>query len=406
MNRIVLLHVSVGMGHQAAALALARAFAAVPNTTTLVQDTLDYSHTWFRRGYAGVYLAMAALAPRLWSRYYAQTDRPNRLMDGVRALSTRLGVHGIAALIERAQPDAIVCTHFLPLEALAQLRQQHLPPIYSVVTDYHAHQFWACPGVARHFVPTAATQEQLVAAGVDRRRVEVTGIPIDPAIGAPIDRDLARHARGLPADRPVVALIGSGLPTEQLRALVVDVLAQPAVGTVLVAAGRNHDLVASLDDLAHGAQPRLHLLGPQPSLTPLLAASDLVVSKAGGLTVSEVLALGVPMIIPTAQLVGQEGWNAAYVIAAGAGLGCESSSLVAQTIAEVLATPERLARMRAAALSLGRPAAAETIAAGVLADLAQRPAYWRCTPDQSMPGWTGRATARDAGAKGSSRASA
>jgi len=399
MNRIVLLHVSVGMGHQRAALALARAFAAVPDTTTLVEDTLDYSHTWFRRGYVGVYLGMAAVAPRLWSRYYAQTDRPNRLMDGVRALSTRLGVHEIAALIEWAQSDAIVCTHFLPLEALTQLRQQHLPPIYSVVTDYHAHQFWACPGVARHFVPTAATQAQLVAAGIDRRCVEVTGIPIDPAIGAPIDCDVARHALGLPADGPVVALIGSGLPSEQVRAMVVDVLAQPAVGTVVVVAGRNHDLVAGLDDLAHGAHPRLRVLGPQPSLTPLLAASDLVVSKAGGLTVSEVLALGVPMIIPTSQLVGQERWNAAYVIEAGAGLGCDSSSFVAQTIAKVLAAPQRLARMRTAAQAIGQPAAAETIAARVLADLEQRPAYCRSTPDQSMPGWTGRAAARDAGAK-------
>ena len=399
MNRIVLLHVSVGMGHQHAALALARAFAAAPDTTTLVEDTLDYTHTWFRRGYAGVYLGMATVAPRLWSRYYAQTDRPNRLMDGARALSTKLGVHGLAALIERTHSDAIVCTHFLPVEALAQLRQQHLPPIYSVVTDYHAHQFWACPGVARHFVPTAATQEQLVAAGVDRRRVEVTGIPIDPAIGAPIKSDVARHALGLPADGPVVALIGSGLPTAQLRAMVVEMLAQPAVGTVVVVAGRNHDLLAGLDDLAHDAHPRLRVLGPQPSLTPLLAASDLVVSKAGGLTVSEVLAFGVPMIIPTSKLVGQERWNAAYVIEAGAGLGCDSSSLVAQTIAEVLAAPERLARMRAAAQAISRPAAAETIAARVLADLEQRPAYCRSTPHQSMPGWTGRATARDAGAK-------
>jgi processive 1,2-diacylglycerol beta-glucosyltransferase len=387
------------MGHQRAALALARAFAALPDTTALVHDTLDYSHSWFRRGYAGVYLGMAALAPRLWSRYYAQTDRPNRLMDGVRALSTRIGVHEIAALIDRAQSDAIVCTHFLPLEALAQLPQQHLPPIYSVVTDYHAHHFWACPGVARHFVPTAATQQQLVAAGVDRRGVEVTGIPIDPAIGAPIESDVARHALGLPADGPVVALIGSGLPTEQVRAMVVDVLAQPALGSVVVAAGRNHDLLAGLDDLAQGAHPRLRVLGPQPSLTPLLAASDLVVSKAGGLTVSEVLTLGVPMIIPTAQLVGQERWNAAYMIEAGAGLGCRSSSLVAQTIAEVLAAPERLARMRTAAKALGRAAAAETIAARVLADLEQRPAHCCSTPHQSIPGWTGRATAPDAGAK-------
>jgi processive 1,2-diacylglycerol beta-glucosyltransferase len=119
-----------------------------------------------------------------------------------------------------------------------------------------------------------------------------------------------------------------------------------------------------------------------------------VVSKAGGLTVSEVLALGVPMIIPTSQLVGQERWNAAYVIEAGAGLGCDSSSFVAQTIAEVLAAPERLARMRAAAQAIGRPAAAETIAARVLADLEQRPAY--CAPRQTSLCQVGRAGRRHA----------
>jgi UDP-N-acetylglucosamine:LPS N-acetylglucosamine transferase len=107
----------------------------------------------------------------------------------------------------------------------------------------------------------------------------------------------------------------------------------------------------------------------------------------------------VPMIIPTAQLVGQERWNAAYVIEAGAGLGCESISRVAQTIAEVLAAPGHLARMRAAAHAIGRPAAAETIVARVLADLEQRPAYCCSTPYQPIAGWTGRVTARDAGAK-------
>jgi UDP-N-acetylglucosamine:LPS N-acetylglucosamine transferase len=69
--------------------------------------------------------------------------------------------------------------------------------------------------------------------------------------------------------------------------------------------------------------------------------------------VSAVLTLGVPMSIPTAQLVRQDRWNAAFVIEASAGLGCESSALVAQTIAEMLAAPERMARMHAAAQAIG-----------------------------------------------------
>jgi processive 1,2-diacylglycerol beta-glucosyltransferase len=166
------------------------------------------------------------------------------------------------------------------------------------------------------------------------------------------------------------------------------VLARPVPITLVVAAGRNRDLMASLGDQTPGADSRLHVLGPQPSLAPLLATSDLLISKAGGLTISEALATGVPLIIPTAQLMGQERWNAAYVIDSGAGIGCESVAAVAQAIHGLLAAPARMAAMRAAARALGRPDAAAAIAAQVLADLdrrhARRPAAAQPAP---TPAW-------------------
>jgi processive 1,2-diacylglycerol beta-glucosyltransferase len=398
MARILLLHVSVGMGHQRAATALAHAFAEVPATTVQVEDTLDYAHGWFRRGYAGAYLGLADVAPALWSRYYAQTDRPNSLMDGVRTLTTRWGVARLAALVDRAHADAIICTHFLPIEALTQLRRRDLPPLYLVVTDYHAHQFWACPGVERTFVATPAAQAQLVAAGHPPRRVMVTGIPIDPVFRTPADRAAALRALDLPAGQPVVALVGSGLPSEQVRGIVQSVLARPGPLCLVVAAGRNHDLAASLAEQAPGANPRLHVLGPQPSLAPLLAASDLLISKAGGLTVSEALAIGVPLIIPTAQLVGQERWNAVHVIESGAGVGCQSVAAVDQAVAELLAAPARAAAMRAAARALGRPDAAAAIAAQVLADVERR--YARRRAAAQLAPLPARAAASELTAKG------
>src|SRR3954468_10672921 len=187
MPRILLLHVSVGMGHQYAAQALARIFAQQPDTSVTVEDTLQRSLPLFRRSYVGSYLGIADKAPDVWSFFYAQTDRPSSLLDGARALSTSVGVRGLPALLERTQPDAIICTHFLPIEALTLLRRP-MPPIYCVLTDYHAHQFWACPGVARYFVPTDATQREIIAAGAAPGRVHVSGIPIDPVINTPADR--------------------------------------------------------------------------------------------------------------------------------------------------------------------------------------------------------------------------
>jgi processive 1,2-diacylglycerol beta-glucosyltransferase len=373
------------MGHQYAAQALAKAFAQQPDTFVTVEDTLQRSRPLFRRSYIGSYLGIADKAPEFWSFFYAQTDRPSSLLNGARALSTSVGVHGLPALLDHAQPDAIICTHFLPIEALALMRRR-LPPIYCVLTDYHAHQFWACPGVERYFVPTAATQHELVAAGAAPARVHVSGIPIDPAIAAPADRQAARQQLGLPLDHPIVALLGSGLTAERVRDISLALLAELRLGarqsappTLVVAAGRNRELAARLADLELAAGGPLRVLGQQPSLDPLIVASDLVVSKAGGLTVSEVLARGVPLLLPT-PLAGQEHWNAEYVIGAGAGLGYDTARELAMAAADLLADPTRRAAMSAAARTIARPAAAQSIASRVQADIEYRAPTLRPVP--------------------------
>jgi processive 1,2-diacylglycerol beta-glucosyltransferase len=335
---------------------------------------------------------MTDKAPDFWSFFYTQTDRPNSLIDGARALSTSMGVRGLAALLKRTQPDAIICTHFLPIEALALMRQP-MPPIYCVLTDYHAHQFWACPGVARYFVPTEATRCEIVAAGAAPERVYVSGIPIDPAINTPADRGAARRQLGLSPAQPVVALLGSGLPAERVREIALALLAQlrhdaagSAAATVLVATGRNRDLAARLASLEQHSAGVLRVLGPQPSLDPLIVASDLVVSKAGGLTVSEVLARGVPLLLPM-PLAGQECWNAEYAIGAGAALGYEAVPELAGAAAGLLADPARRAAMGAAARAIAQPAAAQSIAARVLADIEYRAPTLRPAPATRRPLW-------------------
>lgn len=393
MNRILLLHASVGMGHQQAALALAEAFRQLPDTSIVIEDTLRRSLPLFRRSYAGIYLGIADKVPEFWSFFYAQTDRPSGLVAAGRALSTSVGVRGLPDLLEHAQPDAIVCTHFLPIEALGLMRRD-VPPIYCVLTDYHAHQFWACPGVARYFVPTEAAQREMIAAGAPPERVYVSGIPIHPSINTPSDRAAARRQLGLPSDRPIVTLIGSGLAADRVQSIALALLAElRPLATVVVATGRNLALAAGLGELAQAAGADLRVLGPQPSLDPLIVASDLVLSKAGGLTISEVLARGVPLLLPM-PMAGQEEWNAEYVIEAGAGIGRESSEDLAAAAAELLGSPARRAAMGSAALAAARPAAAQQIANRVLADLEYRAPTLRHVPDPKRGFWLSQAWTR------------
>jgi processive 1,2-diacylglycerol beta-glucosyltransferase len=381
------------MGHHSAALALAQAFEQLPDTSVTVEDTLQRSLPLVRRSYAGIYRGIAGKVPEFWSFFYAQTDRPSGLVAGARALSTGVGVRGLPALLERAKPDAIICTHFLPIEALTLLRRD-VPPIYCVLTDYHAHQFWACPGVARYFVPTDAARDEMIAAGAPPERGYVSGIPIDPALGMPADRRTARMLIGLPTNRPLVTLIGSGLATERVRAIALALLAElhpPA--TVVVATGRNRALAEGLEDLEQAAGGTLQILGAQPSLDPLIVASDLVVSKAGGLTVSEVLARGVPLLLPM-PMTGQERWNADYVVGAGAGLGRESAQALAAAAADLLGDPARRSAMGVAARAAAHPAAAQHIATRVLADLEYRAPTLRHVPETRRAFWLSQARSR------------
>lgn len=371
MTRILLLHASVGMGHYRAATALQRAFEQNTGTVAYVQDTLHYSRAVFRKAYAGMYLSIADYVPSFWSQFYAQTDRPLSRLNPIasaRSLGTSLGVNRLTALLAETRPDAILCTHFLPAEVLGPLRPYGVPPVYMVVTDYRAHHFWACSGVDGYFVPTAATQQQLIDAGVDPAQVHVTGIPIDPAIARSSDQHAARKALDLPTHRPVVLLNGSGIAPRRVRSIAEMLLARRMPGTLLVAAGRNRELIAMLDDLHSTDATELRVLGQQPSLDPLIVASDLVVGKAGGLTVSEVLGRGVPLIIPT-PVPGQEQWNAEHVVRGGAGLCRETAEGVAQAVTTLLHDHPQRRVMAEAARNLGRPAAASAIADHVLTDM-------------------------------------
>lgn len=393
MPRILLLHATVGLGHQRAAVALARAFEEAPGTTAIVEDTLDHTTNIFRLGYAGLYHTIANSVPALWSMFYSYSDRPrtpNALIDGARLLSSSASISGLRKLIRRVRPDAIICTHFYPLETLEPLRRRGLPPVYLVLTDYHAHSFWTGVDADGYFVPSHQTRREMIAAGISPWRVHTTGIPIDPALCRPIDRAATRRALNLPTDRQVVTLIGSGLTSERVRSIVEALLDHYVPATLVVAAGRNHTLCERLTKLATSAGDQLRVIGFQPSLDPLIAASDLVISKAGGLTTSEILARGVPLVIP-APLPGQEQWNARYVVEAGAGLYPQPTEALPRAVVELMHDPERRYAMSEAARSLARPDAAYAIVRHVFLDLDRARAQIRPQPlVPALPAMHGR----------------
>jgi processive 1,2-diacylglycerol beta-glucosyltransferase len=270
--------------------------------------------------------------------------------------------------VRELAPDAIVCTMQWPLHVLHDYAVERGVPIYAVITDYSVQSTWLMEDVAGYFVASTLNRDVLLARGVPLERIQITGIPVRLEIAEPKDRDEMRRRHELPLDQGVITIFGGGIAVERVRNMVENSLKLERPGVVNVVAGRNKDLTDGLKDLTDGPQMRLRLLDFITYVDDLVAASDIVVTKPGGLMTSEVLARGTPMIVID-PVPGQEEWNADFVAASGAGVQVRVPELVPRAIDMLLAQPERLALMRAQATAVGRPRAAFSIAERVIAAL-------------------------------------
>jgi processive 1,2-diacylglycerol beta-glucosyltransferase len=371
--RIAILHATAGSGHRRAAQAIASAIQQLdPSVTVHEVDTLVFASRFYRSAYAQSYDLIAARAPGLWGLLYRSWESApmRRVAPGAR-LMDRLNLRRLARVVERERPDAVVCTHFLPVEALSPLRARGVleVPLHCVITDFGAHPFWAVPNVDRWFVAGDRAAEDLVSHGVPRDRITTSGIPVEPRFAHHVARDEARRRLGIDPKRPVVLVMGGGSGVGPLAELAQKLSALMARPLVIVVCGTNQRLRVQVEELAAAQTGDVRALGFTNEVDLLLEASDVLVSKAGGLTCSEALVKGVPMVIfrPTP---GQEVRNTEVLALAGAAVHAGNVAGVEHAVGRLLAEPETVARMRTAAADIARPDAAMTIARAVLEQVA------------------------------------
>jgi processive 1,2-diacylglycerol beta-glucosyltransferase len=367
MARILILHASVGTGHKSAGQALEKALNLRQAGQVWCEDALDYGSKVFRNLYVGSYLELSEKIPELWALFYERSDKDeNELTKDLRTLLDRIGVTQLNELIAERRPDAIICTHILPLNLVAreQRKGRISCPLYCVVTDYTAHVFWAAPEVDAYFVPNIESKEMLIKRGVAEAVISITGIPINPAITAAKNPTQIRQDRQI-TQTPVITLMGGGLDPKKVRLMVIGLLNRPLNGTLFVVAGRNKELHKALQGLQSSPTLQLQVLDYIDYVDDLVVASDVVITKAGGLIVSEVLARHTPMVIVD-PIPGQEEWNADHIVSVGAGVQVRLAEMVPPVVENLLHAPARLALLRAGAKQAGRPEAAFTVAEAVL----------------------------------------
>jgi len=370
--RVLLLSASSGAGHVRAAEALHKAFSARGDCLVEHIDAMQYVSKLFQGIYEKAYISMVRNAPSLMGVLYERTDQPWRNPNSRLALD-RLNTQPMIRLLKRVQPDLCVATHFLPAEILAWLvaKQKLQAKNAIVVTDYDVHAGWLCRTVSRYYVAIPEAAEYLAGIGVPREIVRVTGIPIDPAFSVPLDRSAARLSLKLDPAAPLLLIATGGYGVGPVEQLVQGLLALQQPWQLVVIAGKSEEVKKRLDEIACSSgvltsgDPRLVPVGFTAQMDQYMAAADLLVGKAGGLTTSEALARHLPMAL-IEPIPGQEFRNADHLLENGTAIRCNNLAAAAWKIAKLLDDRARTDRMRQAAALMARPNAAADIAEDAL----------------------------------------
>jgi processive 1,2-diacylglycerol beta-glucosyltransferase len=366
-EKILVLHASVGAGHTRAAKAVGAALTLEsPDARVQVVDALDLARPLFKKVYGEGYLKLVEKAPSLFGLLFELTDRAPKgrsAGDGLRRALQRWGAGGLAELVEDGKWDAIVNTHFLAPEIIARLRRKGsvAAPQLTVVTDYDAHRIWVHEPTERYCVASTLAAASLRAHGVPASRILVTGIPVDPAFSVPVDADAVRKSFGLSGAYPMVVQSAGGHGVGPLEEIYRSLLASSLPSEIVVVCGRNEAARKRLTAIRPARRHRVKILGFTDRMRDLMAVADVLVTKPGGLTVSEALACGLPMAL-ISPIPGQEVRNADYLLENGAAVKANSPAALTGKIEELLSNEKRLAAMRTKAKELGRPRAAFAVA--------------------------------------------
>jgi len=371
-QNVMILAAGAGGGHNRAGQALQKAFVADERVRqAMFVDCLNYTNDAFKEIYSRYFIEAVKKAPTLWGWAYEKSDVPWREAN-FREWFERINAQPLVRKISQFEPSVCVCTHFMPAIIVSKLigRDKLRTHLSVVVTDYYVHAAWLTDLFCRYFVPHEEGKIQLTQLGFPSERVAASGIPIAPVFAQQKDPKTLLKKFDLREDLPRVLMSAGSvgkMSAEEMIALL-GTIATPC--QVVILCGRHEALKNDLEKLIaerQAAYPVLRAVGFTEDMDEWMTVADLLIGKPGGLTVTESLAKGLPMVIWD-PIPGQEVYNSVFLLENGAAVAPTSKSTLGFKVDAILGHPERLRSMKAAAGRLVNARAAEDIVNIVLAN--------------------------------------
>ncbi len=358
---ILFLSISAGGGHMKAAEALkSHIEERYPGSRTIVVDSLRYINPIVDKLIIGSYINTLKNTPRIYGKLYEIAESDDNLSD-VSTTVNRILSYKIRRLIREFVPDLVVCTHPFPLQMAANLKRQSLvrSQLVTILTDFTAHPFWLHNEVDAYTVAHPGMKFEMIKRGISEDIIHPVGIPITKGFLKDYDKTEIRKELEL-EDITTVLIMGGSLGFGDIKETFQALLNSRKELQLIVVAGKNQKIIKQVKKYASNTEKPVKIYSYTDKIPELMSASDLIITKPGGLTVSEALVKNLPMIL-ISPIPGQEEKNARFLQNSGVAARIYPKQNVEEVLFQVLDNPLRIRQMNEMAQHLARPNAAEDI---------------------------------------------
>ncbi|WP_085832215.1 MGDG synthase family glycosyltransferase [Clostridium merdae] len=367
--KILILSAATGGGHLRASHAIESYL--LENTTDVevkVVDALKTIHPILDKTVCEGYHFLATKTPKMFGLLYQKSNEESPLAQMVPKFNSLFGVR-LMPLLEEYQPDVIIATHPFVTEMVSHLKEKgHVKaPLICVMTDYGPHKAWISDKVDAYIVSNEDMIPDMEAMGVRREIVFPFGIPVYDVFFDKADKAALLEELGMQRDVLTILIMAGSFGVSNILQIYEDIVCLDFPFQIIVITGRNEKLFQAFEDKIEECRispkkgcKHTRLVFFTNEVEKYMHASDLIITKPGGLTVSEALACNVPLAVFDA-IPGQEEDNANFLMSHDMAVRIRKGDDCAGTISELLQNREKLEKMRQSCQSFDKSQSSKNI---------------------------------------------
>ncbi|QZY56389.1 MGDG synthase family glycosyltransferase [Crassaminicella profunda] len=342
MKKLLIFTASTGGGHNQAAGSLEELFEA-NGYDVVILDALKEANKVINCIITDGYELLVKRLPKAYRELYRKSDG-KKINLGMVHVITKLMEEKIYHLIQENQPDIIIATHPFVVNIIGELKRKGKIsiPFMSIVTDYKAHQTYIHEKVDAYITGSDYTKIGMIKKGVKEERIFPYGIPIRKEFFiCSIDKKKNKE------DIFTLLLMGGSMGLKAMEKVLKNIMSSNNKIKIITVCGNNKKLKKKIEKKYQGKfkNKEVFVYGFTKNIPELMEISDVIITKPGGLTVSEAIVKNIPMIIPYV-IPGQEEENADFLVQSGVALRAKKIKHIADTIDGLIEKPQELTNMK------------------------------------------------------------